>query len=122
MPPSPIQRPERRTRPCRWSRGHGRARLQSCGGDSTMRPSFGQWAGKDWGSGMAANWGLRSKSVLALLLACVLALIPALLLGWQAMEDIRQHFGEAYVRNFTLLHRERIVAPVARAGTGAAPG
>lgn len=63
---------------------------------------------------MAANWGLRSKSVLALLLACVLALIPALLIGWQAMEDIRQHFGEAYVRNFTLLHRERIAAPVAR--------
>lgn len=63
---------------------------------------------------MAANWGLRSKSVLALLLACVLALIPSILLGWRAMEDIRQHFGEAYVRNFTLLHRERILAPVAR--------
>ncbi|MBV2132362.1 biofilm regulation protein phosphatase SiaA [Pseudomonas sp. MAP12] len=63
---------------------------------------------------MAANWGLRSKSVLALLLACVLALIPAVLLGWRAMEDIRQHFGEAYARNFALLHRERILAPVAR--------
>ncbi|MCQ4348910.1 biofilm regulation protein phosphatase SiaA [Pseudomonas stutzeri] len=63
---------------------------------------------------MAANWGLRSKSVLALLLACVLALIPAILLGWRAMEDIRQHFGEAYARNFTLLHRERILAPLAR--------
>ncbi|MCM2320257.1 MAG: biofilm regulation protein phosphatase SiaA [Pseudomonas sp.] len=63
---------------------------------------------------MAANWGLRSKSVLALLLACVLALIPAVLLGWRAMEDIRQHFGEAYARNFTLLHRERILAPVTR--------
>ena len=63
---------------------------------------------------MAANWGLRSKSVLALLLACVLALIPAAWLGWRAMEDIRQHFGEAYARNFTLLHRERILAPVAR--------
>lgn len=63
---------------------------------------------------MAANWGLRSKSVLALLLACALALIPAILLGWRAMEDIRQYFGEAYARNFTLLHRERILAPVAR--------
>lgn len=63
---------------------------------------------------MAANWGLRSKSVLALLLACVLALIPAVLLGWRAMEDIRQHFGEAYARNFTLLQRERILAPVTR--------
>lgn len=63
---------------------------------------------------MAANWGLRSKSVLALLLACVLALIPALLLGWRALEDIRLHFGEAYARNFTLLHRERILAPLTR--------
>lgn len=63
---------------------------------------------------MAANWGLRSKSVLALLLACMLASIPAVLLGWRAMEEIRQHFGEAYARNFTLLHRERILAPVAR--------
>ena len=63
---------------------------------------------------MAANWGLRSKSVLALLLACGLALIPAAWLGWRAMEDIRQHFGEAYARNFTLLHRERILAPLAR--------
>lgn len=67
-----------------------------------------------WGDVMAANWGLRSKSVLALLLACVLASIPAILLGWQALEDIRRHFGEAYARNFTLLHRERILAPVAR--------
>ena len=63
---------------------------------------------------MAANWGLRSKSVLALLLACALALIPAIWLGWRAMEDIRQHFGEAYARNFTLLHRERLLAPLAR--------
>ncbi|XAQ14581.1 hypothetical protein OPI73_00930 [Pseudomonas aeruginosa] len=31
---------------------------------------------------MAANWGLRGKSVVALLLACALALVPAVLLGW----------------------------------------
>lgn len=74
-------------------------------------PTEAEWR---WGLRMAANWGLRSKSVLALLLACVLALIPAVLLGWRAMEDIRQHFGEAYARNFTLLHRERILAPVTR--------
>ena len=63
---------------------------------------------------MAANWGLRSKSVLALLLACAVALIPAAWLGWRAMEDIRQYFGEAYARNLTLLQRERILAPLAR--------
>ncbi|MCC6074479.1 biofilm regulation protein phosphatase SiaA [Pseudomonas sp. GCM10022188] len=63
---------------------------------------------------MAVSWGLRSKSVLALLLACAVALIPAAWLGWRAMEEIREHFGEAYARNFTLLQRERILAPLAR--------
>lgn len=63
---------------------------------------------------MAVSWGLRSKSVLALLLACAVALIPAAWLGWRAMEEIREHFGEAYARNFTLLQRERILAPLSR--------
>ncbi|WP_435606938.1 biofilm regulation protein phosphatase SiaA [Pseudomonas knackmussii] len=63
---------------------------------------------------MAARWGLRGKSVVALLLACVLALVPAVLLGWKAMEDIRTHFGLAYARNFTLLNQQKILAPVIR--------
>lgn len=63
---------------------------------------------------MAANWGLRGKSVVALLLACALALVPAVLLGWRAMDDIRTHFGLAYAKNFTLLHRQKILAPVSR--------
>lgn len=63
---------------------------------------------------MAARWGLRGKSVVALLLACVLALVPAILLGWKAMEDIRTHFGLAYARNFTLLNQQKILAPVIR--------
>lgn len=63
---------------------------------------------------MAANWGLRGKSVVALLLACALALVPAVLLGWRAMDDIRTHFGLAYAKNFTLLHRQQILAPVSR--------
>ncbi len=63
---------------------------------------------------MAVSWGLRSKSVLALLLACAVALIPAAWLGWRAMDEIREHFGEAYARNFTLLQRERILAPLTR--------
>lgn len=63
---------------------------------------------------MAARWGLRSKSVVALLLACVLALVPAVLLGWKAMEDIRTHFGLAYAKNFTLLNQQKVLAPVIR--------
>lgn len=54
--------------------------------------------------------GLRGKSVVALLLACALALVPAVLLGWRAMDDIRTHFGLAYAKNFTLLHRQKILA------------
>ncbi|WP_292937719.1 biofilm regulation protein phosphatase SiaA [Noviherbaspirillum sp.] len=58
--------------------------------------------------------GLRGKSVLALLATCVLVLLIAGAIGWQAIEAIRSHLGTAFTRNFTLLNRERILAPVAR--------
>jgi serine phosphatase RsbU (regulator of sigma subunit) len=58
--------------------------------------------------------GLRAKSLLALVLACLLALIPTALLGWHAMEQVREHFGRAYADNFALLSRQRILAPVSR--------
>lgn len=63
---------------------------------------------------MGARWGLRSKSAVALLLACVVALIPALLFGWGAMKDIRDHSAEAYARNLTQLNRQHIAAPISR--------
>ncbi|MGM0675808.1 MAG: biofilm regulation protein phosphatase SiaA [Pseudomonadota bacterium] len=58
--------------------------------------------------------GLRAKSMLALALACVVALVPAALIGWSVLEGARQHFGEAFAENFTRLKRERIVAPITR--------
>lgn len=63
-----------------------------------------------------ATWGfgLRAKSMLALLLACILALLPAGLIGWQVLEGVRAHFGEAYARNFTQLNSQNILAPVSR--------
>jgi serine phosphatase RsbU (regulator of sigma subunit) len=61
-----------------------------------------------------AKLGLRAKSLLALALACLLALIPTALLGWHAMEQVREHFGRAYADNFALLSRQRILAPVLR--------
>ena len=63
-----------------------------------------------------ATWGfgLRAKSMLALLLACLFALIPAGLVGWQVLDAVREHFGTAYLRNFTLLKRQQILAPVSR--------
>lgn len=61
-----------------------------------------------------AAFGLRAKSFLALVLACLLALVPALLIGGQVLKGIHQHFGEAYARNATQLNRERIFAPISR--------
>ncbi|WP_445003288.1 biofilm regulation protein phosphatase SiaA [Halomonas mongoliensis] len=63
---------------------------------------------------MAALLGLRGKSVVTLLLACLLALIPAGLIGWKAVDDIHRHFAQAYAENYTLLQMQRIVAPVSR--------
>ena len=63
---------------------------------------------------MGRAFGLRGKSVLALFGTCVLVLLLASLIGFQAVETIRSHLGTAYTRNFTLLNRERIIAPVAR--------
>src|SRR5690554_7956217 len=58
--------------------------------------------------------GLRAKSMIALLLACLLALVPAAFLGWKLLDGVRSHFGDAYARNVTQLNLQRIVAPVAR--------
>ena len=63
-----------------------------------------------------ATWknGLRAKSMLALALAGLLALVPAGLLGWQVLDGVRSYFGESYARNFTQLKRQSILAPVTR--------
>ncbi|SDH96898.1 biofilm regulation protein phosphatase SiaA [Propionivibrio dicarboxylicus] len=60
------------------------------------------------------GFGLRAKSMLALALACLLALLPASLIGWQVLDGVRNHFGEAYARSLTLLKRQQIIAPVLR--------
>lgn len=63
-----------------------------------------------------ATWknGLRAKSMLALALACLLALVPAAVIGWQVLDGVRNYFGESYARNFTQLKRQSILAPIAR--------
>lgn len=58
--------------------------------------------------------GLRAKSLLALLVACLVALLPAGFIGWQLFDGVRNHFGEAFARNHALLNRERILAPISR--------
>ncbi|WP_192036318.1 biofilm regulation protein phosphatase SiaA [Halomonas sp. YLGW01] len=63
---------------------------------------------------MAHRWGLRGQSTLSLLFAFLLALIPTLLIGWQAIDDVRHHFGTRYAEQYTLLHMQRILTPVSR--------
>ncbi len=64
---------------------------------------------------MAAwGYGLRAKSMLALVIACLLALLPLGLVGWQVMDGIRGHFGESYARNVTELSARNVLAPVTR--------
>lgn len=60
------------------------------------------------------RFGLRAKAMLALVLATLLALLPAGLVGWQVLDGVRKHFGEAYAVNFTQLKRQSILAPLSR--------
>lgn len=60
-----------------------------------------------------AHLSLRAKSLVALALACLLVLVPALLLGWQVSDGIRLYFAQAYGDNLTLLNRQKILAPIA---------
>ena len=50
--------------------------------------------------------------MLALALACLLALVPAGVIGWQVLDGVRNYFGESYARNFTQLKRQSILAPI----------
>lgn len=63
---------------------------------------------------MVNRWGLRRQFTMTLLMACLLALMPALLIGWQATSDIRRHFAIRFAEQYTLLHMQRILAPVSR--------
>lgn len=58
--------------------------------------------------------GLRVKSMFALVVACALAFLPAAFVGWSFLDGVRNHFGEAYARNFTELNLQKILAPVTR--------
>lgn len=63
-----------------------------------------------------AIWGkgLRAKSIWALLLACLLAFVPAGGIGWQVLSGVQDYFGKAYARNFTQLNRQNILVPLSR--------
>ncbi len=61
-----------------------------------------------------AALGLRGKSLLALLLSCLLAFVFAGFIGREALLGVQHRFGEAYARNVVQLNRERLFAPVSR--------
>ncbi|WP_446012070.1 biofilm regulation protein phosphatase SiaA [Candidatus Electrothrix sp.] len=60
------------------------------------------------------NRNLRTKSMLALVVACLVALAPMIFIGWQVLERGKAHFGRAYAENFTLLKAQKIKEPVSR--------
>ena len=60
------------------------------------------------------NTGLRAKFMLALALACLLALMFAGVVGWQMLDGVFKHFGESFARNLTLLKRQSILTPITR--------
>jgi len=57
---------------------------------------------------------LRTKSLLALVLACLVALGPTILIGRHILEKGKTHFGRAYAENFTLFQAQKIKEPVSR--------
>lgn len=63
-----------------------------------------------------AIWGkgLRAKSMWALVMVCLIALIPAVAIGWQIMTGVQAHFSQTYARNFTQLNRQSILVPLSR--------
>ncbi|EWC40249.1 SpoIIE family protein phosphatase [Pseudomonas stutzeri] len=61
-----------------------------------------------------AALGLRGKSLLALLLSCLLAFVFAGFIGREALLGVQSRFGEAYAQNIVQLNRERLFAPVSR--------
>ena len=60
------------------------------------------------------NFKLRTKSMLALIVACLVALTPTILIGWHILEKGKAHFGRAYAENFTLLRAQKIKEPISR--------
>ncbi len=60
------------------------------------------------------NFRLRTKSILALVVACLVALAPMILIGMHMLELGKAHFGRAYAENFTLLKAQEIKEPVSR--------
>ena len=57
---------------------------------------------------------LRKKFLLALVAACLVALVPTILIGWQVLESGKNYFGRAYTENFTLLKAQEIKEPVSK--------
>jgi len=60
------------------------------------------------------NFRLRTKSMLALVVACLVALAPTILIGWHVLERGKAHFGREYAENFTLLRAQKIKEPVSK--------
>lgn len=58
--------------------------------------------------------GLRAKSILLFVLCAAVIVVLAWAIGARIVDAIKLHYGEAYVREHTLLYKQRILAPLNR--------
>ncbi len=61
-----------------------------------------------------STFSLRTKSMLALVVACLLALVPTIWMGLEVLDRVREQLGEAYAQNFTLFNAQKIESPISR--------
>lgn len=58
--------------------------------------------------------GLRGKSLVSVLSASVVTLLVVAVVAWQALSVIENHYAAAFTRNYALVLKQRMVAPINR--------
>lgn len=61
-----------------------------------------------------ARWGLREKSLFALGITCLFALLLAMVLGWFVLKEGQIYSAKNYAKSFTELNYQKILTPISR--------
>lgn len=63
-----------------------------------------------------SHWalGLRTKAIVVMILASLVAIVPTTLIGMSVVASVQEFFGNAYARNLTELSRQQIQSPLER--------
>ncbi|WP_133010924.1 biofilm regulation protein phosphatase SiaA [Marinomonas flavescens] len=60
------------------------------------------------------SWGLRSKSLFALIITCILALMFAAIMSWALLKEGKIYSAKNYAKSFTELNYQKILTPISR--------